>query len=82
MKIYKRQISPLIVPTDGSVKDESPKWYDEDEREALKKLYEREIVSRNQTLIFVERYVEIGSTELVYYTNEGGEDNGSKEADV
>lgn len=70
MKIYKRQISPLIVPTDGSVKDESTKWYDEDEREALKKLYEREIVNKNQTLIFVERYVEIGSAELVYTPKE------------
>lgn len=71
MKIYKRQISPLIVPTDGSVKDEQPKWYDEDEREALKEIYKREIANRNQTLIFVERYVEIGSTELVYMPKEG-----------
>lgn len=71
MKIYKRQISPLIVPTDGSVKDESTKWYDEDEREALKKMYEREIANKNQTLIFFERYVEIGNTELVYMPKEG-----------
>lgn len=71
MKIYKRQISPIIVPTDGSVKDEPTKWYDEDEREALKEIYKREIANRNQTLIFVERYAEIGSTELVYMPKEG-----------
>lgn len=61
MKIYKKQISPLIVPTDGSVKDEEPTWYDEEWRDVLKKSYK---LSTNQKLVFGERYVEVEIPEL------------------
>ena len=54
MKLYRKEISPMVVPTDGSTNTSSEhKWYPEEEKQLIKEQY------KDKTIIFVERYIEV-----------------------
>lgn len=54
MKLYRKEISPIVVPTDGSTDVSSEhKWYPEEEKDSIKERY------KDKTIIFAVRYVEV-----------------------
>jgi hypothetical protein len=58
MKLYRKEISPMIVPTDGSTNISSEhKWYPEEEKDSIKEQYKEQY--KDKTIIFAVRYVEV-----------------------
>jgi hypothetical protein len=58
MKLYRKEISPIVVPTDGSTDISSEhKWYPEEEKQSIKEQYEKQY--KDKTVIFATRYVEV-----------------------
>lgn len=58
MKLYKKEISPIVVPTNGSTNTSSEhKWYPEEEKQLIKEQYKKQY--KDKTIIFAVRYVEV-----------------------
>lgn len=58
MKLYRKEISPIVVPTDGSTHISSEhKWYPEEEKQLIKEQYEKQY--KDKTVVFATRYVEV-----------------------
>ena len=70
MKLYKKQITPILLPIYDHKNSNEKKelvWYDEECEKGLRKYYE-DVTSNprsNKTLIFSERYVEIELPEVI-----------------
>lgn len=58
MKLYRKEISPIVIPTDGSTDVSSEhKWYPEEEKDSIKEQYKEQY--KDKTIIFAVRYVEV-----------------------
>jgi len=58
MKLYRKEICPVIVPTDGKPDARiPPHWYNEDDKGDLIKCYEANYPGKS--VMFAERYVEV-----------------------
>lgn len=78
MNVYIKKIRPIGVYLDeygnwwrGELDDDKDRWYDEDEEENLKKLYEKKLEDErfdhyvNRKLKFEEKYIKIDVRDLL-----------------